>query len=81
MAACALLHPGLALVPVFAWPCGVDSLSASKAVYGVALPGSASTCWEEWAILKRAFTNLIMPHVDEERLRDAIANVHFNWSR
>ena len=31
-------------------------------------------------MLKRAFTKLIMPHVDEERLRDAIANVHFNWS-
>jgi Putative metallopeptidase len=43
-------------------------------------PWRASTCWEEWAMLKRAFTKLIMPHVDEERLRDAIANVHFNWS-
>jgi hypothetical protein len=43
-------------------------------------PWRANTCWEEWAMLKRAFTKLIMPHVDEERLRDAIANVRFNWS-
>ena len=43
-------------------------------------PWRARSCWEEWAMLKRAFTRLILPHVDEARLRDAIANVHFDWS-
>jgi putative metallopeptidase DUF4344 len=43
-------------------------------------PWRARSCWEEWAMLKRAFTRLILPHVDEARLRGAIANVHFNWS-
>ncbi|MGB9367819.1 MAG: DUF4344 domain-containing metallopeptidase [Xanthobacteraceae bacterium] len=43
-------------------------------------PWRARTCWEEWAMLKRGFAKLILPHVDEARLREAIANVHFNWS-
>ena len=43
-------------------------------------PWRARTCWEEWAMLKRSFTKLILPHVDEARLREAIAQVHFNWS-
>src|SRR4051812_7467963 len=43
-------------------------------------PWRARTCWEEWGMLKRAFTKLILPHVDEARLKEAIANVHFGWS-
>lgn len=43
-------------------------------------PWRARTCWEEWALLKRAFTKLILPHVDEGRLKAAIANVRFDWS-
>ena len=43
-------------------------------------PWRARSCWEEWAMLKRSFTQLILPHVDEARLKQAIANVHFNWS-
>ena len=43
-------------------------------------PGARARCWEEWAMLKRSFTKLILPHVDEARLRDAIAQVHFDWS-
>ena len=43
-------------------------------------PWRARTCWEEWAMLKRSFTKLILPHVDEARLREAIAQVHFDWS-
>jgi Putative metallopeptidase len=45
------------------------------------LPGwRAQTCWEEWAMLKRAFTKLILPHADEEKLRGAIAAARFDWS-
>jgi hypothetical protein len=43
-------------------------------------PWRARNCGEEWAMLKRAFTKLILPHVDETRLREAIANVRFGWS-
>jgi hypothetical protein len=43
-------------------------------------PWRARTCWEEWAMLQRSFTKLMMPHVDEARLRAAIAQAHFNWS-
>ena len=43
-------------------------------------PWRARSCWEEWAMLKRAFTRLILPHVDEARLKQAIAQVHFEWS-
>jgi hypothetical protein len=43
-------------------------------------PWRARTCWEEWAMLQRAFTKLILPHVDEARLKDAIAHAHFDWS-
>jgi hypothetical protein len=43
-------------------------------------PWRAQTCWEEWAMLKRAFAKLILPHVDEGRLREAIAAARFTWS-
>jgi len=43
-------------------------------------PWRARNCWEEWAMLKRAFTQLIMPHVDEARFRDALARARFAWS-
>ena len=43
-------------------------------------PWRAMNCWEDWGMLKRAFTKLILPHVDEARLREAIAQVHFAWS-
>jgi Putative metallopeptidase len=40
----------------------------------------ARTCWEEWAMLRRAFAKLILPHVDEARLKDALAQARFEWS-
>jgi len=43
-------------------------------------PWRARNCWEEWAMLQRAFTRLIMPHVDEARFREAIAQARFGWS-
>jgi len=42
-------------------------------------PWRAVNCWEEWAMLRRAFTKLIEPHVDEARLREAIASARFAW--
>jgi len=43
-------------------------------------PWRARTCWEEWAMLKRGFTKLILPHVDEARLKDALTQARFEWS-
>jgi hypothetical protein len=43
-------------------------------------PWRARFCDDDWGMLQRAFTRLIMPHVDEGRLRAAIAQVHFDWS-
>jgi hypothetical protein len=40
----------------------------------------ASNCADEYAMLKRAFTKLILPHVDEAKQRAAIEQVRFNWS-
>ena len=39
----------------------------------------AEGCAEEFAMLSRAFKKLIMPHVDEELLARARAEVRFNW--
>jgi hypothetical protein len=40
----------------------------------------AKDCAEEWTLLKRSFEKAIMPHVDEPRLRAAIAAMRFHWS-
>ena len=40
---------------------------------------ASNSCGDEWSLLRRAFGKLILPHVDEERLRAAIAEVRFNW--
>lgn len=40
----------------------------------------AQNCWDDWGMLRRAFTKLIMPHVDEAKLREAIAQARFDWS-
>ena len=39
-----------------------------------------NSCDDEWALLRRAFAKLILPHVDEERLRSAIASARFAWT-
>jgi hypothetical protein len=43
-------------------------------------PWRAKTCWEEWAMLKRAFVKLILPHVDAARVKEALAQARFEWS-
>ena len=40
----------------------------------------AGNCDEEYAMLKRAFGKLILPHVDEKLQREAFAEVRFGWS-
>jgi hypothetical protein len=40
----------------------------------------ARNCGDEYAMLNRAFTRLILPHVDEAKLREAIAQARFNLS-
>ncbi len=39
-----------------------------------------NSCGDEWVLLRRAFVKLILPHVDEGQLRDAIAGARFTWS-
>jgi len=58
--------------------------AANPALFNNAVPAGlppwrAMNCWEEWGMLRRAFTALIMPHVDEVRLRAAIASAGFGW--
>lgn len=40
----------------------------------------AGDCGDEHALLKRAFSKLILPYIDEVKLREAIARARFNWS-
>jgi hypothetical protein len=40
----------------------------------------AQDCSDEWAMLKGAFAKLILPHVDGEKLRAAIAQARFGWA-
>ena len=58
---------------------------ANPALFGDVAPAGlpmwrANDCGDEWTLLKRSFDKLILPHVDEARLRDAIAQVRFGWS-
>jgi hypothetical protein len=39
-----------------------------------------NSCGDEWSLLRRAFTKLILPNVDEARLRQAIAQARFQWT-
>lgn len=39
-----------------------------------------NSCGDEWALLKRGFEKLILPHVDVERLREVITKTQFGWS-
>ena len=41
---------------------------------------ATNSCDDEWALLRRAFAKLILPHADEARLRAAIASARFNWT-
>jgi hypothetical protein len=43
-------------------------------------PWRAENCGDEWALLKRAFNKVVLPHVDEEKLSAAIAQARFKWS-
>jgi Putative metallopeptidase len=40
----------------------------------------AKNCGDEYAMLRRAFGRLILPHVDDAKLRDAMAQWRFDWS-
>jgi hypothetical protein len=40
----------------------------------------ARNCGSEWSLLDRAFRRLILPHIDEAKLRAAIAQARFKWS-
>jgi len=58
---------------------------ANPALFNDAVPAGlppwrARFCGDDWKMLQRAFTRLILPHADEARLRDAIAQVRFGWS-
>lgn len=60
------------------------SYGANPALFDHALPAGlppwrARYCGDEWSLLKRSFDKLILPHVDQDRLRAAIAQVRFNW--
>jgi Putative metallopeptidase len=43
-------------------------------------PWRARFCGDDWAMLRRAFTKLILPHVDEARFKGAIAQARFAWT-
>jgi hypothetical protein len=58
---------------------------ANPAVFDNALPPGlpqwrAEKCSDEWALLKRAFSRVVLPHVDEGKLSEAIAQARFKWS-
>jgi hypothetical protein len=58
---------------------------ANPAVFDNAMPPGmpplrAESCGDEWNLLKRAFTKVVLPHVDEGKLRAAIAQARFKWS-
>ena len=58
---------------------------SNPALFGGAVPPGlppwrARWCGDDWGMLRRAFNKLILPHVDEARLKDAIAQTHFGWS-
>jgi hypothetical protein len=81
--------------PMFAGPHGMNAqrhfnvlclaYGADSALFGYTFPPGlppwrAKDCGDEWSLLRRAFAKLILPHVDEEKLRAAIAGARFNWS-
>jgi hypothetical protein len=59
---------------------GSDPVTYGDAVVRGGLPEwRADGCADEFALLKRAFEKLVMPHVDQAVLSKARAEVHFNW--
>jgi hypothetical protein len=61
------------------------AFGANPALVGNAPPPGLSEwrakhCGDEYALLKRAFTKLVLPYIDEPRQREAIAQVRFKWS-
>jgi hypothetical protein len=60
---------------------GSDRKTFESAVSSGGLPRErASSCADEFALLKRAFQKLILPHMDEALLAQARAEVRFNWA-
>jgi len=58
---------------------------SNAALFGGAMPAGlppwrARFCGDDWGMLRRAFVKLILPHVDETRLKDALAQARFDWS-
>jgi len=81
--------------PMFAGPHGMNAqrhfnvlclaYGADPALFGYTFPPGlppwrAKDCGDEWSLLRRAFDKLILPHVDEGKLRAAIAGARFKWS-
>jgi hypothetical protein len=82
--------------PMFAGPHGMNAqrhfnvlclaYGADPALFGHAVPAglpqwrAQQSCGDEWSLLRRAFTKAILPHVDGEKLRAAIAAARFTWS-
>ena len=59
---------------------GSDPVTYGDAISRGGLPEwRADGCADEFALLKRAFEKLVMPHVDQAVLSKARAEVHFNW--
>jgi hypothetical protein len=61
------------------------SYGSNPVLFGGATPAGlppwrARFCNDDWGMLRRAFTKLILPHVDEARLKDALAQARFDWS-
>jgi hypothetical protein len=60
---------------------GSDPVTYGDAISRGGLPRwRADDCAEEFAMLKRAFEKLVMPHVDQALLNKARAEVRFKWS-
>ena len=82
--------------PMFAGPHGMNAqrhfnvlclaYGANPALFGHAVPPglppwrAEQSCGDEWSLLRRAFSKVILPHVDEEKLRAAVAATRFSWS-
>ena len=58
------------------------TIEGLRELNAAALPAwrARNSCGDEWVLLRRAFAKLILPHVDEGKLLDAIAGTRFSWS-
>jgi hypothetical protein len=59
---------------------GSDPATFANLLAGGLPNGRAKGCGDEYALLKRSFIKLILPHVDGDMRREAFAQVRFNWN-